>query len=221
MNFEKILVLSPHTDDAELGAGGFISKLIAENKVVYWVVFSTAEESLPANLPKDTLAREFENVVKYLNLKESNYKIFNFSVRKLNEKRQEILETLIKLKKEINPDLIIGPSLNDYHQDHQVVCQEMIRAFKTSASIISYELPWNHLEFKSQLLVKLNEENLNKKIEMLKFYKSQVMVSRHYFSEDFIRGLAFSRGAQVGTKMAEAFEVIRLCLLYTSDAADD
>jgi LmbE family N-acetylglucosaminyl deacetylase len=210
MNYETILVLSPHTDDAELGAGGFISKLISENKFIYWVVFSTAEESLPEGMPKDTLVKEFENVLKYLGLKESNYKIFNFSVRKLKERRQEILEILIKLRKEINPDLIIGPSLNDHHQDHQVVCQEMIRAFKTSASIISYELPWNHLEFKSQLLVRINEEQLQKKLEMLKFYKSQIAANRHYFSEDFIRGLAYSRGAQVNSKLAEAFEVIRL-----------
>lgn len=210
MNFERVLILSPHTDDAELGAGGFISKLLSENKFVYWVVFSTAEESLPKDLPKDTLTKEFTNVVNYLSLKPDNYEIFNFSVRKLNENRQEILDILVRLRKELNPDLVIGPSLNDYHQDHQVVCQEMIRAFKTSASIISYELPWNHIEFKSQLIIKLNEDQLNKKIEMLKFYKSQIVANRHYFSEDFIKGLAYARGAQVGAKMAEAFEVIRL-----------
>ena len=54
MNFDRVLILSPHTDDAELGCGGYITKLISENKTLLWVVFSTAEESLPDNLPPDT-----------------------------------------------------------------------------------------------------------------------------------------------------------------------
>ena len=36
----KILLLSPHTDDIELGAGGFLIKLPEENNDIRWVVFS-------------------------------------------------------------------------------------------------------------------------------------------------------------------------------------
>jgi len=46
------------------------------------------------------------------------------------ENRQKILEDLIKIKKEIKPDLIFVPSFNDIHQDHQVLTQEGLRAFK-------------------------------------------------------------------------------------------
>lgn len=52
---KKILVLSPHTDDAELGAGGTIQKYIEQKKEILWVVFSTAEESLPEGMPKNTI----------------------------------------------------------------------------------------------------------------------------------------------------------------------
>ncbi|HDR05498.1 MAG TPA: hypothetical protein ENN84_09705 [Candidatus Marinimicrobia bacterium] len=57
--------------------------------------------------------------------------------------------------------------------------------------------------------MKLEERHIFKKIEMLKFYKSQTKANRHYFSEDFIKGLAFTWGAQIGYRFAEAFEVIR------------
>lgn len=163
MNFDRVLILSPHTDDAELGCGGYITKLISENKTLLWVVFSTAEESLPDNLPPDTLVKEFEAVMKSLNLKKDQYRVYNFKVRQLPDNRQEILEILNNLKNEFHPSLVIGPSLNDYHQDHAVIANEMVRAFKTTSSIISYELPWNHLEFRSQFFVKLDEENMIKK----------------------------------------------------------
>jgi len=206
---DNVLILSPHTDDAELGCGGTIAKLIEQNKNIIWCVFSTAEDSLPDNLPSDTLKKEFLDVCKKLNLNESQYLIYNYAVRTLPDFRQEILEKLVKIKNEFNPDLVIGPSLNDYHQDHQVVANEMIRAFKSSSSIISYELPWNHVTFSNQMFVKLSKEQIDKKVELLASYQSQLIKKRSYFSEKFIQSLANVRGMQIGTDYAEAFEVIR------------
>ena len=207
--FEKVLVLSPHTDDAELGCGGTISRFIEEKKNIFWVVFSTAEESLPENVPKNILEKEFINVTKKLNLNKKNFSINRFKVRHLLEKRQDILEILIKIRNKFNPDLVIGPSLNDFHQDHSVISNEMIRAYKTSSSIICYELPWNHITFNTQLFIKLQDNHIGKKIDILESYKTQIMKDRSYFSKDFIKGLARTRGVQIGVKYAEAFEVIR------------
>ena len=209
MNGNKVLILSPHTDDAELGCGGLISKFIEEKREILWVVFSTAEESLPKHLAPDTLVKEFISVTQHLGLNHDQYIINNFQVRKLNEKRQEILEQLVRIRKEFKPDLVIGPSLHDFHQDHKTISEEMIRAFKSNASILCYELPWNHVSFDTQVFVKLEERHIKKKLELLKHYKSQLEIERFYFSEDFIRGLAYTRGAQVTHKYAEAFEVIR------------
>jgi LmbE family N-acetylglucosaminyl deacetylase len=210
MSFNNVLILSPHTDDAELGAAGFISKLIEEGKNIYWVVFSTAEDSLPEGMAPDTLRKEFINVTKHLELGEDNYKIFNYKVRNLDAHRQEVLETLVKIRKEFKPDLVLGPSLNDYHQDHRVVCMEMIRAFKTSSSILCYELPWNHIEFNAQYFVKLEKRHIEKKISLLNYYKSQQVAQRHYFNEGFIEGLARVKGTQINSEYAEAFDVIRM-----------
>lgn len=205
----KILILSPHTDDAELGCGGSIANFISEQYEILWVVFSTAEESLPANIPKYTLKKEFISVIKCLNLRNNNYKIFNFKVRNLHNHRQIILEELIKIREEFNPQIVIGPSLNDFHQDHQVVANEMIRAFKTKSSVICYELPWNHITFNTQLFIKMKKEHISKKCEMLKNYNSQLVKKKAYFSEEFIYGLAKTRGVQCDSDYAEAFEVIR------------
>jgi len=206
----KTLFISPHTDDVELGSGGTIAKFIENGYDVMIVVFSIAEDSLPSNLPKDTLKKEFLSVVKGLNI--DNYKIFNFKVRVLHEHRQEILEELIRIRKTFKPDIVIGPSINDYHQDHQIVSNEMIRAFKKHASIICYELPWNHITFNTNLFVKLEKRHVELKLKMLQKYKSQIMKGRNYFSKEYVFGLAKVRGVQVNAEYAEAFEVIRWLL---------
>jgi LmbE family N-acetylglucosaminyl deacetylase len=205
----KVLVLSPHTDDAELGCGGSIIKFSEDGDEIFWVVFSSAEESLPSGLPGDTLKNEYLQVMEEIGLTPDNYKLFDYKVRNLPMKRQEILEELIHIRKDFLPDIVLGPSLNDFHQDHQVVANEMIRAFKTNASILCYELPWNHVSFDTQLFIKLKKEHLTKKCRILKKYRSQIITGKKYFSREFIFGLAKTRGIQCNSEYAESFEVIR------------
>ena len=209
LNFNEILVLAPHTDDGELGMGGTINKLVSEGKHVTYAAFSTAEESVPDGFPKDILKTEVRSATAVLGIKPENLLIFNYQVRKLNFSRQEILDDLIKIRAMRPFDLVFMPSLHDIHQDHTTIAQEGLRAFKNT-TILGYELIWNNLTFNTQCFVKLDEEHLQTKIQALREYKSQGR--RDYLSDDFIRSLARARGVQVGSKYAEAFEVVRLFL---------
>lgn len=206
----RVLALSPHTDDVELGAGGSLIRFLEEGHDILWVVFCSAEESLPEGMPPDTLQTEFQDVVAELGIR--NYKVFDFRVRYLFEKRQIILEELVQLRKNYRPDLVLTPSTYDQHQDHQVVSSETIRAFKNCASIIGYELPWNHIQFTNPLLIRLDERHIAKKWEILSKYRSQIIQGRPYFNKEFIYGMASMRGCQCSAKYAESFEVIRWIL---------
>jgi len=205
-NIKRILVLAPHTDDGEFGCGGSIAKFIKEGKDVFYVAFSTAEDSVCEGYPKNILETEVREATKILGINPNNLIIYKFQVRKLNYVRQEILEELVKIRNEIKPDLIFIPSPNDLHQDHYTVATEGMRAFK-QISILAYELPWNNITFHTQSFIKLEEYHLIKKIEALKAYKSQQ--DRFYSNEEFIRSLAITRGTQISVRYAEAFEVIR------------
>jgi LmbE family N-acetylglucosaminyl deacetylase len=204
---KNILLLSPHTDDIELGCGGTVFKLLENGANLFWVVFSTAEISIPKEYSKDTLKNEFQDVMNTIGLGKDSYKIFTFKVRELHVHRQPILDELIKIRDMFKPDLVICPSLNDFHQDHQVIASETVRAFKTSSSIISYELPWNYITFNTQLFSKLTKSHMDRKWDILQKYKSQS--NKRYFDKDAIYGLAKARGVQCDSDYAEAFEVIR------------
>ena len=204
---KRVLLLSPHTDDIELGCGGTVCKFIDEGHDIYWVVFSTAEASL-TTVPKDTLKNEFLGVIKDIGLTEKSYKIFSYEVRKLDTVRQDILDELIHIRKDFNPDLVIAPSLSDFHQDHQVIVSESVRAFKTTSAIISYELPWNYITFSTQLFSKLTKKHVDMKWNLLQHYMSQIE-DKPYFNKDVVYGSAKVRGVQCNSEYAEAFEVIR------------
>jgi N-acetylglucosamine malate deacetylase 1 len=206
---KKILVLAPHTDDAEFGCGGSIAKFIENNNEVFCATFSACEQSVLPQFPSDILITEVKNASKVMGIKEENLILFDFQVRTFNYKRQEILEEIIKLKKEINPDIVLLPSVKDIHQDHATIANEGIRAFKFS-TILSYEMPWNNFDFNSCCFILLSEQNLQTKINAVKCYGSQA--HRPYANETFIRSLATVRGTQIGKTYAETFEVLRVLL---------
>lgn len=209
LNKQKILVLSPHTDDGELGCGGTIAHLCAIGCEVHYAAFSACEQSVLPQFPKDILVTEVIKATETLGIKPIHLHLFAYEVRKFNFLRQNILEDLIKLRDNIKPDLIFIPSLNDLHQDHHTLAQEAMRAFKFT-SILSYELPWNNLNFQTTAFQKLSEVHINTKIQALNQYLSQQ--HRPYANEDFIRSLARTRGVQINTHYAEVFEVVRWIL---------
>ena len=202
---QNILVLAPHTDDGELGCGATMAKYIAEGKSVTYIAFSSCWQSLPENLPKDTLLTECRSATKLLGINQIQF--FDFEVRQLPFHRQEILEQLIKIKKELKPETVFIPAKNDVHQDHQVIYSEGLRAFKNS-NVLGYELPWNNLRFQPGYFEKITEAQLELKQAALQEYRSQA--DRKYMSREFIRSLAVVRGIQCNAALAEAFEVYHL-----------
>ena len=71
-----ILLLSPHTDDAELGCGATISKLVRQGKTVYYAAFSACEQSVLDDVPKDILIHEVKEATAALGIKPENLFLF-------------------------------------------------------------------------------------------------------------------------------------------------
>lgn len=203
---KRVLVLAPHTDDGEFGCGGTIAKFIEEGHEVTYAAFSACQQSVLPQFPSDILITEVKAATKVLGIKSENLLLFNYDVRTFGYRRQDILDDLIKIRQDVKPDLIFMPDLQDVHQDHATVATEGLRAFKFS-SILSYELPWNNLSFTTSSFVHLDEKHVQTKVNALKEYQSQA--HRPYSDEDFLRSVARTRGVQIGTKYAEAFNIVR------------
>jgi LmbE family N-acetylglucosaminyl deacetylase len=203
----SILVLSPHTDDAELGCGATISRLVREGNKVRVAVFSTCEESLPKGFLPGTLKTECTDSLTSLGVSKEDILFYDYQVRVFNYSRQNILDDLVLLKNKVSPSTVFIPSVDDYHQDHKTIADEAVRCFKNNCSILSYELIWNNTGFRNQIYYDISEEDVANKIAALSKYETQK--NRIYFKNNFIEALATVRGAQNGIRYAEVFEVIR------------
>jgi len=197
---KKALILSPHTDDAELGCGGTISKMVEDGWNVHVIYFSAVGDRYP------NLAEEAANSGKILGV---SHEILDFETRFFPRDRQAILQALYDHSREKNYDIVFTPTTTDIHQDHGVVTSEAKRAFR-NCTLLGYELPWNNLEVTLNCFITLEERHVKKKILALECYDSQ----KHnpYFNEKFFRSVVKMRGIQLAKDYAEGFETIKMRL---------
>jgi len=191
----RILALSPHTDDIELGCGGYLSKMTEQGHSVYVACFSHIYDGVD-------LTEEHLDSLYFIGVAQ-NW-LFNETVREFD--RQRVLQNMINIREEIQPDVVLCPYSDDIHQDHKVVYNEAVRAYSKTHSLLGYELPWNCRGFNGSFFVRLEDRHLRQKMEMLNKYESQK--DKHYFNFQFITSLATVRGMQIGGGKAETYEVI-------------
>jgi LmbE family N-acetylglucosaminyl deacetylase len=204
--WKRALVLAPHTDAGEFGCGGTMARLVEEGAEVRYVAFSIATRSLPEGFAPDTLRHEVAAATAELGIPAEALTVHDFDVRTFPDHRQEILELLIALWHEWEPDVVFQPSLHDIHQDHQTVATEGIRAFKRT-TILGYEIPWNNLDFAYQAYLALEQRHIERKSAALARYASQQ--HRRYADPEYVWSLARTHGINVNRDFAEVFQVYR------------
>lgn len=206
---QTILVLAPHTDDGELGAGGSIARWAAEGHDIHYVAFSACQTAIPDGWAEDVLRGEVAEATKVLGIVPDHLRVLDFDVRLFARDRQAILQAMVDLNAELKPDLVLLPSPGDLHQDHSVVAQEGLRAFKRT-SLLAYEIAWNNISFETSCFVTLEEQHVQAKLDALKCYQSQA--DRPYADPEFLRSQVRYHGVQAGVRYAETFDVLRWVL---------
>lgn len=192
----------------ELGAGATLAKLITEGHEIHSLVFSLRRKTVAEDFPKEELIRETQRAAQALGIARERLHIHDYPNREFPRLRQELLDALVRVRKTLEPDLVLTASFDDMHQDHHTIAEETFRAFKHT-SVLSYELPWNRIRSVVNYYSVVSSAQLQRKIRSLACYRSQVPSRERFFSSDYTRSLALVRGAQVSQRLAEAFEVVR------------
>ena len=205
MKKKRILAISPHLDDAELGAGGTLSKLAAEGHDVHILGLA-----IPAKAVPKTTEQQAMEATMYLGIPFDHLHLetTRFVTRHFPEYRQLILEVLIKYREMLKPDLVFTPCSHDFHQDHQVVYQETIRAFRNSSTILGYDFPWDYTTFEANCFIPLELLHIINKQHAIQRYASESLRCKA-LKPRVVESLARVRGSQCGHDFAEAFEYIR------------
>lgn len=204
--FKKILALGAHPDDIEMGCAGLIAKFVDAGAEVYGGIMSKCDDQFTEE-NKGMLVEECRNAAKVGGINEIFF--HDFPNKELPEYRTEIMNVYTNYQKELNPDLVLIPFLDDPHQDHSAVAYSAIRTFRGTEAILQYEiLRHGSYTFTPTLFVDISKY-LEKKLKVLNCYKSQIK-HRSYFDQESFKALARTRGAQSGYDYAEGFVIYKI-----------
>jgi len=188
-----ILCIGAHPDDIELGAGAYLAYTREPKKGLCCTIESDFSWMAP----------EMFEAWKILEIENINCDQ-NFTLR--NFDRQGLLETLYKLR-EHKPRIVITHGSMDTHQDHKVVHEESVRAFKYT-TILGYNFEWNNVRGDNSNFYKaVDRRYVDLKLKAIACYDSQQ--HRNYFNPDYQLWLLKTNGMKCGVEFAEKFEVIR------------
>ena len=218
----KILVIAPHPDDELIGIGGTLLKRNDQGNEIGWLIMtemSVKDGWTPEQI--DIRKEEINSVRKGLGIKEANLFNLKFSTTKLD---QYPTSTLVK---EVNsvfhkfqPTEIFLPHFGDIHTDHKITFQigaSCSKWFRNGSvkRIFSYETISEteyNLELSKTFIPNYFSDISNyidKKINLLNTYKSEIQKPPFPRSSEVIKALAIFRGSQAGCSYAESFNLIK------------
>ena len=231
MRFEKkdkILVIAAHPDDEVLGCGGTISSLKQKGIDIKILVLSEGISSRfdLKNVDQKKLYKEIKerrnNSIKALNVLGVNKKDIYFenlpccqldAIPILN-----LTKIIEKYVYDFKPSIIFTHSMNDVNVDHNITFKAVRAATRPVnksflKTIYLFEVlsstEWNFKEpFKANCFYDISK-TINKKISAMKMYKKEFRKHPHPRSFEVVKALATYRGAQVGQKFSEAFDLLR------------
>jgi LmbE family N-acetylglucosaminyl deacetylase len=219
---KKILVIAAHPDDEVLGCGGTISKLVQQGSNVYTLLLGegqTARGKVSQD-EIDTLNKEMHKANEVMGVK----KIFwlKFPDNRFDQVALlDIVKEIEKIIDIVKPDTIFTHHFGDLNIDHQITYKAVLIATrplpeKNIKEIYSFEVPssteWNGFSASTAFIpnVFIDISNtIDKKIEAMTKYKSELKDYPHPRSLKHIRELAVVNGSIVGLNYCEAFVLIR------------
>lgn len=222
---KKVLIVASHPDDEVLGCGGTISKFIKNNYKVYVYFSHEGSSSRYENYNNSKAIKEIEkrnrmalNCTKILGHKVVGFGK-NVNLRNENFSLLDNVKKISEIIKKIKPFIIITHHPDDINEDHQITFKIVANAVRPPANYLVkrlylMEIPsttdWTiRSSFKPNVFIDISGE-IKKKISAIKVYKTELNKYPHSRSEKNLISHSIYRGAQVGLKNTEAFEVYRI-----------
>lgn len=216
----NVLIIAPHPDDEVLGCGGTIAKEVASGNDVYVAIVTKGCEPVFPASQVEQVRTECRTADGLLGVKETIFMDFPAAMLE-TVPRYEFNGAFIKLIQKIKPDVVYIPHRGDMQLDHKMTVDAAMVALRPKYNhivkkILAYEtlsetgwdVPNTTNEFIPNVYNDI-EGFIDKKIEALKIFKSQVAEFPNARSIDAAKAIAVYRGTMMNMRAAEAFILLR------------
>jgi len=199
---KTIATFLAHPDDESLGCGGTLARAVEGGANVHCII--------PVKRISDYCVKALEE------LGVQNLYWGHFDDNSMDKyPLLDVCKFVTKYLKDINPEILITHHYNCTNQDHRVCYEASCIALRqTNVTLLTCEIPSStgYLRptgFEPNFYVKLSPDEVSKKFQALKQYKSEMELFPHPFSDEYITSLMKIRGSEANTQWAEGFMLIR------------
>jgi LmbE family N-acetylglucosaminyl deacetylase len=221
MSRKRVLVVAPHPDDETLGVGGTIAKFAEQGHEVHVLMVSGHLPPLYSRESYEITVSEAKKAFDILGVSDSHF--LEIPATMIGDRPiHEVNGKFCQVVKEIKPHIVFCP-YPDRHVDHRLVFDSVMVATrpvgigKDIEIVAAYETlsetHWNapHIEpnFTPNWVVNISA-TIEKKLEALKSYQSQISEFPGPRSLEAVEALAKFRGTQAGFGFGEGMHIIRM-----------
>ena len=198
----KVLFIGAHPDDIELGCGALIANIVGCTEVLC-VTLSDNQK----NATLQNVVEEHYHSMAVLGVPRDHDRLETFETRRFPHARQEILEYLFQLNRQFQPEIVFVHTKADIHQDHNVVTEEALRAFR-GTTLLGFDALRSSYGFFPHFLVEVSQQDMERKIQALMEYKTYG--EKYYFDPEVLRATLIRHGALAERPFAEGFDILRI-----------
>jgi LmbE family N-acetylglucosaminyl deacetylase len=196
---KRVLAISAHPDDVEIGCGGALARHHAKGDELHILTLSRGSAGGDANVR----AVEAHRAAELLGAK---LQLANLRDAHISE-GAETIELIQAAIQKFQPTHVYTHSFEDTHQDHRAAYTATLAAARSVPNVYSYQSPSSTVEFRPHRFVDISDF-IEAKLRALGCHKSQVARSAS-LSDDVIVATARYWGRYAGYVMAEPIRIVR------------
>jgi len=213
----KILVVAVHPDDETLGCGGTLLKHKDSGDEINWLICTKIDKDNDYYAIRENEIEQASRLYGF----DGTYSLGLKTMRVDEYSMSELIGKISKIINEVRPNIIYLPFKGDVHSDHRKIFEASYSCTKSfrypfikkiymmeTLSETEFAPSTKEDSFIPNSFVDISEY-FEKKIEIMKIFKSEVAEHPFPRSEKNIRALAVLRGATCGCEYAESFMLLK------------
>lgn len=217
----KVLVIAVHPDDETLGCGGTLLKHKVNGDEIHWVIATDIKES--EGFKKEVIIKREQEIDEVKSLYDFNsLHNLELSTMRVDEyNMSDLISRISKIINEVKPNIIYLPFKSDVHSDHRKIFEAAYSCTKSfrypfikkiymmeTLSETEFAPSTKEDTFIPNVFVDISEF-MEKKIEIMKVFESEIAEHPFPRSERNLRALGTVRGATAGCEYAESFVLLK------------
>ena len=221
MSVTRVLVVATHPDDETLGCGGTLLKHKANGDEIHWLIATDVKESEGYSVAtikkRNKEIKKVESLYKFTSVNKLNLsttKVDAYSMSELVSKISHVINA-------VKPNIIYLPFKGDVHSDHKYIFDAAYSCTKSFRYPFINRIYMMEVLSETEFSVGMQRDAfipntfvdiggyMDKKIEIMKIFESEIGEHPLPRSERNIRALATYRGATSGCEYAESFMLLK------------